>query len=276
MRASRGFTLIELIVVIVVMGIMAFGTVQFIVNSSQGYADAARRGRLGSTGAVAVEQLARELRNALPNSVRAGRSPNVGIPCLEYVPVLAGTHYLDIPVQSASSGFLSVPFMAPPAIGRVAVYPLQAADIYRLASVPGEPSVISAEKVITAPSDLVGTAAVRVGWGSSHAFPSASPTGRWFMVDEPVSFCVVGDKLFRYAGYGFHSVQPFPQESSAPLPAAVPQRRLLADALVLEGEPFRLIAATLQRNALVRLDLSFKAGDEGVRIQHEVQLRNVP
>ncbi|MEH6814446.1 MAG: prepilin-type N-terminal cleavage/methylation domain-containing protein, partial [Motiliproteus sp.] len=59
---QRGFTLVELIIVIVVMGILSFGMVQFILNSSDAYSDAARRERMGSTGRAAIEKMAREIR----------------------------------------------------------------------------------------------------------------------------------------------------------------------------------------------------------------------
>lgn len=273
-HCQRGFTLIELIIVIVVMGILSFGTVQFILNSSEAYSDAARWERMGSTGRVAIEKIAREVRTALPNSIRIGVSAG-GIHCLEFVPVFAGSDYIDMPVLSASTGFSSIPFINQPDIGRVAVFPLNSAEVYDLSA---SAAVIS-PAVTSVGSDLVSTAVVSVSFSSSHQFLADSPSKRWFMVDDPVSFCLDGEQLFRYQGYGYGTAQPFPDTAGpVTMPTAVPNRQLFAASVSAEasGIPFVVVPPTLQRNALVQLDLSFKALGEGVRISHEVQLRNVP
>ena len=86
-RAARvgGFTLIELVVVITVMGILSIGAVSFITDASDGYANTVRRTELGSTMRLAAERVTRELRNALPNSVRVSGN------CLEFIPVEGGS-----------------------------------------------------------------------------------------------------------------------------------------------------------------------------------------
>ena len=103
-----GFTLIELIVVIVLLGILGFGTTQFIINSSQSYVDTARRERQGSAARTAIEKMSRELRNALPNSVRT----SAGNSCIEFVPVLGGSIYTSLPTTTASSGLPRYPLSA--------------------------------------------------------------------------------------------------------------------------------------------------------------------
>ena len=94
---ARGFTLIELVVVITVMGILSIGAVSFITDASDGYANTVRRTELGSTMRLAAERVTRELRNALPNSVRVSGN------CLEFIPVEGGSTYLNLPVSIAST-----------------------------------------------------------------------------------------------------------------------------------------------------------------------------
>ena len=107
---------------------------------------------------------------------------------------------------------------------------------------------------------------------SPHSFPQESPSRRWFMVSEPVSFCIDGSRLFRYGDYGFHTSQPLP--GGGALTEAVPERSLFAQGV--ESGGFVVVPATLQRNALVQLSLELREQGEGVSISHEVQLRNVP
>ena len=103
MRRAHGFTLIELVVVITVMGILSVGAVAFITDASDGYASTVRRTELGSTMRLAAERMTRELRNALPNSVRVSGA------CLEFIPVDGGSSYLNLPVSIASSAIDVMP-----------------------------------------------------------------------------------------------------------------------------------------------------------------------
>ncbi|MFT5722323.1 MAG: MSHA biogenesis protein MshO [Motiliproteus sp.] len=269
---QQGFTLIELIVVIMVLGILSIGGTQFIVNSVEGYRDAAIRERQGSTAKVVVEKISRELRNALPNSARSTDSHA----CLEFIPALGGSIYTSLPLIIASSGFSSVPFIsggAPP-IGRVAVYPLTTAEIYSPASTSAEASTIS-PAVTNIQADLEDDSSeVTVQFERVHRFPLGSPQRRWFMVSEPVSYCIdATDRLFRYSNYGYKLEQPSPGGFGTGKEDVLGGRSLLA--VGVSGQ-FIVEEATLLRNALVQLDLEFREAGEGLSVTHEVQLRNVP
>ena len=124
-RAARvgGFTLIELVVVITVMGILSIGVVSFITDASDGYANTVRRTELGSTLRLAAERVTRELRNALPNSARVSGN------CLEFIPVEGGSTYLNLPVAITSTTFnAAAPIDAAMTGTRIAVFPDSAAD----------------------------------------------------------------------------------------------------------------------------------------------------
>ena len=64
MRGHRGFSLVELIVVIVITGIIAGVMAVFLQNPVKGYVDAVRRADLGDTADTALRRIARRL--ALP------------------------------------------------------------------------------------------------------------------------------------------------------------------------------------------------------------------
>lgn len=284
-RQQGGFTLIELIMVIVVLGILSFGTTQFIVNSSQSYMDTALRERQGSAARMAVEKMSRELRSALPHSARVvdldGTPPPAGTPgdCIEFVPVLSGSIYTSLLAGGSAAQFSSVPFISgnAPSLGsplgsasRVAVYPINTAAIYNLSASSPVSSTVDPASVLVDTVEPIEPVAVLLD--QNHQFPLDSPSRRWFMVANPVTFCFSAEeRLFRYGDYGFLASQPVP--AGGGLVESVPERSLLA---VGARGGFMVVPATLQRNALVQLRLDIRERGEGVAISHEVQLRNVP
>lgn len=253
-----GFSLVELVAVMVVMGILAIGTVRFIADSSTGFATTISRTELAGDARYAIERLTRELRAALPESIRVAGG------CIEFIPVAAASSYTTLPIASSASSFTAVPIepMPLPAGVRAAVYPDSAT--YQLSGV----SAISPPVVVSAPD---GNNEVTVTMSAPHRFPVESPSNRFFLISDPVSFCVVGERLWRYQGYGFLSAQP----GVGGLPSGLPNRALLAER-VATATPFTVSAATLVRNAVVEIDMDFVRGDDRVSLQHLVQVRNVP
>ena len=67
---NRGFTLIELIAVIVMLSIMGTFSVRFIVSTLDNYNRTIDRGKLVGHGRQALERMTRQLRAAIPNIVR--------------------------------------------------------------------------------------------------------------------------------------------------------------------------------------------------------------
>ena len=255
MRVNCGFTLVEMVVVIAVLGVLSLGSVYFISRSSEGYADVQDRQVVAQRARFTLERMARSVRNALPGSVR------VSAGCLEFVPLVAGSSYLDLPLATPAMTMRVVPPDAASLNGmRVAV--AGGGDVYTLAT----SSVISSPVTLTAP-DAQGE--VTVAFAGAHQFPAASAGSRLFWVDEPVSYCVDGGNLYRYSNYGFQVTQPTP----ASLPTTLPGRSLMA---TTASAVFNLSPATLQRNALVQLNLQLGVGDVAFDVAANVQVRNVP
>ncbi len=69
-KQQYGFTLIEMIVVIVITGIIAGVVAVFLKAPVQGYIDSARRAELTDIADTAIRRMARDVRTAVPNSVR--------------------------------------------------------------------------------------------------------------------------------------------------------------------------------------------------------------
>ena len=69
-KTQRGFTLVEMIVVIVITGIIAGVVAIFLRAPVQGYVDSARRAEMTDIADTALRRIGRDLRTAVPNSVR--------------------------------------------------------------------------------------------------------------------------------------------------------------------------------------------------------------
>jgi MSHA biogenesis protein MshO len=92
LQNSKGFTLVEMIIVIVITGIIGGVVAVFIKAPVQGYVDSARRAELTDIADTAVRRMARDVRTAVPNSVRIA---NCAVPkqCVEFLPTRDGGRY---------------------------------------------------------------------------------------------------------------------------------------------------------------------------------------
>ncbi len=86
---QRGFTLFESIIVIVITGILAGMVSIFIFSPVQSFFSTSARTELVDASDNALRLMSREMRKALPNSVRV-RADGLGI---EFVPTVAGARY---------------------------------------------------------------------------------------------------------------------------------------------------------------------------------------
>lgn len=87
-RRAGGFTLIELIIVLVLMTIVGATVAVFVKPTIDAYSDARNRAVLGDMGDTALRRMARDVRVAVPNSLR---TPSEA--CFELVPAVAGGRY---------------------------------------------------------------------------------------------------------------------------------------------------------------------------------------
>jgi MSHA biogenesis protein MshO len=87
-KANRGFTLVELVMVIILMGIIGGIVAVFMKGPIDAYFAGGRRAALTDVADTTVRRIARDLHRALPNSVRTS-----GTSCLEFVPTKIGGRY---------------------------------------------------------------------------------------------------------------------------------------------------------------------------------------
>jgi MSHA biogenesis protein MshO len=256
---DKGFSLVELVIVIVLMSIVSLAGVEVIRQSSEAYLKQSNRQGLSGAARLAVERLSREFRSALPGSVRVSAN------CIEYLPIRVAGTYFSIPTDTPAASMTVAAVMPDLAgeSGRVAIYSV-GANPYDLTT-----NVLSPSATIGAPD---GNSVSTLNWTGNHEFAFDSPTRRFYMVDDAVSYCVDGSELFRYTNYTMTSTQP----DISDLPAALPDRALLVNQVAGGVAPFTVAEPGLSRNAIVMLALDFSVDGETIQMTHEVQLRNAP
>lgn len=89
-----GFTLIEMIVAIVLLGIISVMVATFIRSPVLGYVDTVRRAELTDTADYSLRRIAREARLALPNSMRVTTAG--GVNYIEFILTRGGGRYRDV------------------------------------------------------------------------------------------------------------------------------------------------------------------------------------
>lgn len=247
--------------VIVLLAIVATISVRFVALSTQGAIDVGSRQLRSFSAVVISEQISRALREALPGSVRVSSDGA----CIEWMPVLAASNYLDLPRGASPDSFEAVSLAGgASASGRIVVYGY-GSNLYST----GSPGPVSPPATLPAgPSPVT----VTFDGGATHRFSTQSPERKFFVIDEPRTFCQQGRFLFRYRDYGIQA------SVATSLPTAMPRREVLAANLVPGSMQFELIPPSLQRNGVVSVSFQLQSQDTGevTSVSQEVQIRNVP
>jgi MSHA biogenesis protein MshO len=284
-RVARGFTLIELVITIAVGSVVVAFMAMFIVTPMSAYTAQTRRAMLVDAADSALRFMGRDLRAALPNSVRVSASGSVT--ALELLATADGARYQDsgplsnpalaLDLTAADGAFATtVPFTQLTLPWTSSAYFL---SIYNV-GVPGA-DAYQMDKVITTPGTTITISAGAtanqdlVTLSPAFQFAFGSPGQRVFLVSGPVSYLcdTAAATLTRYSSYTIASTQP---ASAAALSAAGASAALVASNVA--GCQFVLTAAgsTAQRNALATLTLQIAQSGESVQLLHQVEVVNAP
>jgi len=278
-RKSLGFTLLEVVVVIVITGVMGAMMAVFIKAPVQGYVDSSRRAEMTDAADIALRRLARDIRTSVPNSIRVLGCG--GVPCVEYLPTRDGGRYRsNTPGNPLSFGVIDGVFDI---VGVPIVFAAGDQIVVGSTQSDGNPpyddTIIGIRRAYIGPLG-VPQATVSMGAIVLPLWAEIAPQ-RFHVVDGAqgaVTYACVGagidgngngtGVLNRYAGYGYN----VPQVPPLALPA-LPAPTVLANQLSACAITYNPVS---QRNALLEVTLTIRRANEVVSLYQATHISNLP
>jgi len=286
MRA-RGFTLVELVMVIVITGIMAATLAIFLKPAIDGYVDTRRRADMTDIADTALRRMAQDVRSAVANSVRVH-----GDQCFEFLPTSGGGRYrlapdtvwdeahpaapsavLDTSTATSSFDVLS-PLLAALSAGDWVVIDNQNADDAYTGTNR------AALTVAALPDASLGTA--RIAFGTAKQFPVGYDGGRFVVVPnnggKPAVVYVCDGAGVDAQGDGTGTLYRVPRAFSATLAAcpATAGGAILATRVSACTFVYNPNQGATQQSGFVWMRLVLSQANESVALAYGVHVDNVP
>ena len=295
-RHSRGVTLVELVIVLTLLAIIASVAAIALRDPVIAYRDSQKRAELTDVADAALRRMARDIRLALPNSVRVNGGN------LELLLTRTGGRYRSDPNNLGQGDVLDFAATGPADTSFDTIGPMNAPQavaindilvIYNLYAAAGIPTAnaytyLSGNCALPNSATCNTARVTAVGPGvlpnetkisfTERRFPTGSPGNRFYILEAPgpVTYaCVPGavdangngtGTLRRVSGYNIALAQ-----AAGPFPAAP----ILAKYVTGCSIDYNNLVLT-QSLGLVSMTLTLTRGGESVTLYHEVHVSNIP
>jgi MSHA biogenesis protein MshO len=262
---ARGFTLLEMVVSIVILGILSAAVAVYLQKPIEGYFDTTRRAQLVETADFALRRIARDLAMSLPNSVRSSATE----PALELLLTRSGGRYCNAadcgtPLPGATASFSVIGPAVNVANGDAVVIgnlPASGCDAYDTATANRRALNFAASNSTT----------IAFSGGTAFNSSCAETTRRFQIVVGAVTFGCFSGTLKRYTNYAVTVVQP----SLATLEGTATQAALATN--VDCATTSTIFDTTAIGDGLVELRIRLKdASGESVNLYRQVKVDNAP
>jgi MSHA biogenesis protein MshO len=253
LKLQKGFSLIELISVLVILGLLSSIGVSFVVKTMQSYQQTQAMAKLTMHARQAMERMSRQLRSALPYSVRIVNSGQ----CIEFMPIASGGFYLNPVADTKNAAAAQSSISVAPhqidfgAANYLSIGAMSAAEIYGGA---GQSIALVASRTATS-----------ISLSAAKTWLRNSINKRFYLLNSPQAFCVDANQLRFFEN----------QSMSAASINTVAGFSLLANN-VSANTPFQLTMASDNRNTEILLQLTFTEAGQSLSFTQQVMIRNVP
>ncbi|MFN2645419.1 MAG: type II secretion system protein J [Burkholderiales bacterium] len=277
MRRCRGVTLLEMVIAMIVVSIVVAATV-FFANPVQQAIDLTARAELTDIADNTLQRMGREVRLALPNSVRTNGS------VMEFIPVRTAGRYRTTSSGACGSATDELAFGTSDSCFK------------SVGAIPDDATVTANDFLVlnnygtgftdqnaydTAPANpnraaivsLTGGNTVNFGATTFVASSHDSPGKRFYIVMKPVAYVcdLTAGTIKRYSGYAFTTNLD---------PATISGGASALIASDVTGCSFDYSATVSAGVGLLALTLTLakatKTGNEKVTLYHSVHVNNVP
>ena len=295
-KRYTGFSLIELVITIVITGII-FSIIGLFLNKPiQAYTQLYSRSDITNMADLAVSRIEKDVRNAVPNSIRVKTSGS--LVAVEMANAIEGMRYraknpgganATLNIGSNDTDFNVEGRFQYAAYGangyRLVIYntgaytgtsdsPNAGINLYSSSTAAG-PVPPAGSHVITPSTSTVtlssGASEDHVNISPAMKFGMASPRQRLYVVDTPISYVcnLTAGTLTRYWGYTITDVQPI-DATVSPLNSA-------SSALIAKNVTacsFSYSAGTSARNGVLGVGITITRGGESARLFYQINSNN--
>jgi len=238
--SNNGFTLVELIITIVLLGIVSLLGIGLISTIFIGYSDTVTKEYLYNEAKFIIERIDRELRNSIPNTVRVHNSNTA----IQFALFSDASYYERLSdrkkIKLTESGILDEG-------DNLSIYNTNPNQFYNL---------IRVYSVVDNSTDNVTL---------NKNISRYSPYNRFFIIETPVTIYKSGNYLKRCFNYEIDNNETGIDAGVCNILGS------FIDNITLTYTP-----GNRWRNGLVNIDLTLKKNDVTINQTHQVNIRNVP
>lgn len=268
-KSRGGFTLIELIMVIALAGTIAVMISIVMSRPFQGFADQSRRAELTDLAAMALNRMARDVRLAVPNSLRSDngalellRAPVGG----RYRANLVDGHYQDPPACPAEP--CRIPFAGPLPLNELSLPASLWMVIYNVGGSGAGNGIWSQQddtsSVIT-PKITIGLTGDNLELAlSGFRFRYSSPQHRFYLADKVIGYRCQNGRLLRAEFDSLELSYDYANAAS------------IVDRVDCAASSFTYGPGDNTRNGLATLRLTLNEAGETISLLRQVHIDNAP